>query len=92
MCRHHLRTFDSFAEFWWESPTPITRIVALDQTNGTGGFVDVAMGLNELHAYIEFVNVGTEIIDFIIHVYNEWQSSNDLIIGEQTDNNVLLLT
>lgn len=84
-----------FFTFRWDSLTPITRLVALDQTNGTGGFVNHIAGLGAHSAHIEFINLSAGIdasIDYIVHVYNEPQRPNDVHIGDLTPRSELLRT
>lgn len=65
---------------------------AFDQTNGSGGEVYyVAGGVDFRFIDVQFVArfVGSS-IDFIVNIYVEPITTNDVIIGEITDTNILI--
>lgn len=81
----------------WEGSFTITRIEALDQTNGTGFLNYIENGINSSRVRMVFdANYPyTENIDYIVRIYGEPLSnfsSNDFILGEQTPNSQLIRT
>lgn len=64
----------------------------MDQTYGSGGEVYyVAGGVDFRYTDIQFVArfVGST-IDFIVNIYGEPVTTNDVIIGEITDTNIII--
>lgn len=72
---------------------PITKLVALDQTNGTGGFVGFGAGVQSTNVYLEFVTMEPrDRIDFIVNVFAALPTANDLTIGNRTASSVRFFT
>lgn len=81
-----------FVKLEWAGWHNITRIVALDQTNGTGGIVFQTfggIGQNFVHLYLESIMLDSK-IDFIVNIFGEPPHSNDYVIGNITHLSVLL--
>lgn len=70
----------------------ISRIEALDQSNGTGGFVSwYNGGVSFRHVIIRFESVDSTngTIDFVLNILAEPLIQNDFILGHKTVNSVL---
>lgn len=77
---------------WSNESFVITRLEALDQTNGSGGhvnFVGGGVGYRHTDLYFSAWYEGSS-IDFIVNVFGEPVQSNDVILGESYATNVLL--
>lgn len=74
----------------------ITRLEALDQSNGTGGIVYwVDEGVNRRRVGILFIpseHSHDREIDFIVNIYGEPVISNDLIEGDLNESHFKLHT
>lgn len=78
--------------FWRNTSFIITRLEAFDQTNGSGGEVYyITGGVNSRFIDLQFAArfVGSS-IDFIVNIYVEPVTTNDVIIGEITNTNILI--
>lgn len=82
------------ATFVFVSPLNIVKVEALDQSHSLGGTV---IGLNGgvnsslVILYMEELFYGAQ-IDFIVNIYAESLRPNDYIIGNLTENSILLHT
>lgn len=77
---------------YWDGLYEISRVEALDQSNGTGGFVSwFNGGVSFRYLIIRFEPVdsmnGT--IDFVLNILTEPLIQNDFIVGNKTGNSVL---
>lgn len=77
---------------WNNGSFLITRLEAFDQTNGSGGkLYSVGGGVGYRHAdlYFDAWFEGSS-IDFIVNIFGEPAQSNDVILGETNETNILL--
>lgn len=75
----------------------ITRVEALEQSNGTSYLSQLEGGINTFTVRLRFVAIYpyNEDIDFIVKIYGEPLAefpSHDFILGEQTPNSLLIHT
>lgn len=80
------------ANFYWASFYNITRVEALDQSQGAGGQIYlIGGGIHRFRVSLFFEQVQGP-IDFLVNIYGEPLTPNDYIVGELTRDSILLYT
>lgn len=79
---------------YWYGLHIVSRLEAIDQSNGTGGFISfIRGGLTTRQVIVELESIETgSTIDFLFNIYAEPMPPNDFIEGILTPTSVLLQT
>lgn len=77
---------------WSNSSYIITRLEGLDQTNGSGGelyYSTGGVGFRFASLYFAALHEGSS-IDFVVNIFGEPVTTNDVILGELTNSSILV--
>lgn len=77
---------------YWYGLHTITRLRALDQSNGTGGFIESIRGglsTQQVTVQLESIERGNA-IDFLFYIWAEPVPPNDFFMGNMTAKSILV--